>query len=53
MIHETYETVLLNADGSAAVLEHGQTFRVTMTEVEVYEENGERLIRTLLYVVLK
>ena len=51
MIHETYETLLLDGMGLAVALGNDQVWRVTKTEIHVSEEDGQRLILTVHWVV--
>lgn len=51
MIQEQYETILVDGTGKMVGLEHGQTWRVTMTKVHIQEADGIRLVQTVHYVV--
>lgn len=53
MIHESYETRLVDGAGEAVALADGQTWQVTKTEVQIQERGGERFIVTIHYVIEK
>lgn len=52
MVHETYETILLDGNGNAVELADGQVWNVTKTQIHIHEDGGERYIATAHWVVL-